>query len=324
MSDSDELRLIDIVLFVRQNWRQLLIVPVVCMALAAALCFWLPNQYQAKAVIMIPAPVGAAGGAGIVQDSGVLGPAVDRFQLQRVFQADSRRMAMLQLSGMVKTTPTKDGLLEIAVTDIDPKRAADLANYVVDRTRQQVLDSHLTEQSRRWYALQQRLAVAQEQLRQTAGAAARLAPDSDGALNGEAEQIIGSFAELEAQMALMDDRAVAASSNLQTAILQLRSELEKANGQIYRMPASQLAALRAWYFNRALVGELQRQITIAKVLASQDVQVVVAAAPPLDRSGPKRVLIVLLAGFAGLGLAAALAAWKMQWRRLRPLLHAHP
>ncbi|ATP34157.1 hypothetical protein CR207_18760 [Chromobacterium violaceum] len=115
-SAPDELSLFDIILVAKEQWRLLLAVPLLLAVLAAGISLAMPNQYTAKAMLNIPAPVGATGGVNIVQSTGLLEQAVEKYQLQRYYEA------------------------------------VELGNYLMDLTRQHILDGNLTEQSKRYFA----------------------------------------------------------------------------------------------------------------------------------------------------------------------------
>ncbi|WP_080762182.1 Wzz/FepE/Etk N-terminal domain-containing protein [Chromobacterium violaceum] len=322
-SAPDELSLFDIILVAKEQWRLLLAVPLLLAVLAAGISLAMPNQYTAKAMLNIPAPVGATGGVNIVQSTGLLEQAVEKYQLQRYYQAVDKRDALLTFSSLVKASVGKDGLLEISVTDRNADQAAALGNYLMDLTRQHILDGNLTEQSKRYFVLRARLDSELAQVGQLSRNAAQLLPDQEAALGGEGMQVIRGFATLEAQLAFQNAQAAGNAgsvSNLQSSVMQLRASLELANPKARQLSNEQLTALRDLYFHRALAAELQRQVSLAKSLTDQDVQIVLKASAPLEKSGPKRTLIVVLAGFAGLLLAIAIIVCKRQWCELRDRL----
>nr|WP_199065596.1 Wzz/FepE/Etk N-terminal domain-containing protein [Chromobacterium sp. ASV5] len=321
--ESDEISLGDIIGFIVRNWKMLVLIPLFAAACATGVSLLLPNQYTASVSLVVPPPLGAAGGASIAQSPAVMRLAAQRFQLQQRYGAENERAALLALGDRLKLSPTKEGLLQVNVTDGDAEVAAQIANFLAEQTRQQILDAHLTEQSKRLYALQGRLGVNQRELDKAAKDVARLIPNREAALDNISTQIVSSFASLEAQLAMSQAQTDSvALGNVQASILQIRAELEKANSQVYRLPPEQLTALRNLYFNRAMVRELQKQIQVAKVLERQDVQIVLPAAAPLEKSSPKRALIVVMSGLAGLMLAVLFALLKEQWpawrRQIQP------
>ncbi|WP_047250036.1 GNVR domain-containing protein [Chromobacterium subtsugae] len=306
--EENEIALLKIGQFGSRNWRVLL--AGFCLSalsgLAASLA--MPNLYTARTLLTIAAPIGAQGGASVLQSDGVLQRMVDKFALVDHYQSASPREAKLELvNSRLKLSPTKEGLLEVSVTDASPELAAQLANGLAEISRQQILDAHITEQGRKQYVLQEKLAAARAQLKQAEAEVAARVPGGEASLDMVTVGIISGFAGLEGQL------EGGQSSNLGSAILQMRKELEGSNRVIRQLPSGQMLALRNLYFNRALIRELQQQLQVARVVASQDVQVVLPAAAPLEKSAPKRVIIVLLSGMAGL-LLAALAVIALQHR----------
>ncbi|POZ61096.1 hypothetical protein [Chromobacterium alticapitis] len=318
ISTPDELSLRDALLFVRRYWRLFMVVPAICSVIAVGVCWKLPNQYAARSLMMIPSPIGAAGGASILLDGQNLGKAVDKFDLITLYQVETRKDAMLALLYAVKANPTKEGLLDVMVTDTDPARAAALANFLTSAARQQMLDSHITEQSKRLSALQQRLYVSQEQLRKSSRMVSNLIPDQNEVLSSRVAQLLRGFAGLDAQMSLQEGaKSGEAMTNLQSVILQLRAEQERISPQVHRLSNEQLVALREYYFDSALVNELQKQIMVSRVLAEQDVQVVLPATIPLEKSGPKRVQIVMLTVLSSLLVVMGFGLLRDQWLAYR-------
>ncbi|MFK7090846.1 GNVR domain-containing protein [Chromobacterium violaceum] len=277
-------------------------------------CLWalnLPNEYESRTLISIPTPVGAQGGIAIAQSSAMLDRIIERFDLKKRYLAQDERAAKLILSSRIKASATKDGLLDLSVRDEKPDQAADLAAAAAAFVRQQILDSHVTEQSKRLFVLQGRLELAHSDLESAARAMDKMELRNKINLDGNAEQILSGFASLDAQYAIGEREGGVMSS-----LLQLRAELEKGHSNLYRIPSEQLKLLRDFYFNRALAAELKKQVKVAELQAAQDVQVVLPAMAPLEKVGPKRALIVALSALLGLFLTSWLCLI-LQWRRQR-------
>ncbi|POA98859.1 hypothetical protein C2134_09785 [Chromobacterium sinusclupearum] len=307
---EDELDLAQIWAFVC-IWYRWLLCGVLVFAVAAGLIAWkMPNQYDSKTLLSIPAPVGAQGGIAIAQGATTLDGLVDRFDLQKRYRVEGDREAKLELLNRVKASATKDGLLELSVRDQDPEQAASIAGALAAIVRQQILDSHATEQSKRLFVLRGRLDIARKELDNDAGAIEKMGLRNRLSLDGNAEQILIGFASLDAQYALGE------KEGLMGNLLQLRAELEKGNSSLYKLPGEQLKLLRDFYFNRALADELQRQVRVAELQAAQDVQVVLPAVTPLEKASPRGGLIVVLSALAGLFLTTCLCLL-LQWRRQR-------
>ncbi|WP_146131856.1 GNVR domain-containing protein [Chromobacterium amazonense] len=278
--------------------------------IAAVIALRMPNQYESKTLLSIPAPVGAQGGMAIAQSGATLDGLMDRFDLQKRYRVEGNREAKLELLNRIKASATKEGLLELSVRDQDPEQAASIVGALAAMVRQQILDSHATEQSKRLFVLRGRLDIARKELDNDAGAIEKMGLRNRLSLDGNAEQILIGFASLDAQYALGE------KDGLMGNLLQLRAELEKGNSSLYKLPGEQLKLLRDFYFNRALADELQKQVRVAELQAAQDVQVVLPAVTPLEKAGPKRSLMVVLSALAGLILTSCLCLI-LQWRRQR-------
>ncbi|MCD5361021.1 Wzz/FepE/Etk N-terminal domain-containing protein [Chromobacterium aquaticum] len=301
---SDEISLVDIILFCRKQWRLMVMLPVAAVILAIAIVMNMPPRYTATSLLLVPAPLGPQGGASVLKDSSLLDRAVTDFELAKHYELSAADKTKLSLLDNLKVNAGKDGLLEVSVSDADAVFAAKLANYLVEQARQKILGLHVTEQSKKYLVLQekikatqQQLAVAQRQLKQQGG--------GEALLNSELARIVDGFARLEVQM---NTQQMEGNSPLQSSLLQLRAELERANPRAKSISSQQLAMMRNFFFYQAALEELQKQALVSKALVSQEVQVVLPASPPLEKSGPRRALVVVLAGLLGFALAVLIGA----------------
>ena len=234
----------------------------------------------------------------------MLDRAVAEFELTKRYESSSADKTKLSLLDNLKVNAGKDGLLEVSVSDEDAIFAAKLANYLVEQARQRILDLHVTEQSKKYLVLQEKIKGAQQQLSVAQRQLQQLGTE-ESVLNSEMARIVDGFARLEVQM---NTQQIEGGSPLQSSLLQLRAELERASPQAKVVSSQQLAMMRNFFFYRAALEELQKQVLVSKALVSQEVQVVLPASPPLEKSGPKRTLLVLLAGLFGLALAVLIGA----------------
>jgi tyrosine-protein kinase Etk/Wzc len=240
----------------------------------------------------------------------------------------------------------KDGLIRVSVDDLDPRRAAELANGYVDQFRN--LSQHLaiTEAAQRRLFFEQQLqqakdnlAAAEEALKQTQQSTGFIQPDS------QARALIEVAAGLRAQIAakqveIQSMRTFATSENSQ--VVQAEQELSTLRGQLTQLGGSEetadsaflvpkgkvplasleyLRKLRDLKYYETVFEILARQFEVAKLDEAKQgavIQVVDPAIPPDWRSfPPKRVLIVLLATIAGfiVGLFVALIVAGLQRAR---------
>ncbi len=293
--------------------------PIIAIMLSAVVVLIVPERYAATSLLLVPAPLGPQGGASVLKDNAMLGEAASRFELAKHYDVVGVDKTKLSLLDNLKVTAGKDGLLEVSVTDVDPAFAARLANYLVEQTRQRILGLHVTEQSKKYLVLQERIKVVQGQVLGAKREQKQLGAVAETFLNSESARVIESFARLEAQM---NAQQMEGNSPVQSSLLQLRAELERSNPQVKSISPRQLATMRDLFFYQATLEELQKQASVARALMSQDVQVVLPASPPLEKAGPKRTMIVLLAGLGGFVLAVLIGLGRKLGATLRQRLHA--
>ncbi len=308
-SEEDEISLLQVAQFCLANWCLLLSGCALSGALGLAWSLSMPDVFSAKTQLLIAEPIGAKGGAALLQSDPVLKQAVEKFGLAARYKRDSESEAKLALlNGHLKVNVVKDQPLEIMVTDPDPAMAARIANYLADLCRQQILGAHITEQGRKLYVLQGRLTTSRERLKQAEKEVRADIQSGRLKLDSTAVQMVSGFASLEGMLAAGD------TNNLDSALMQIKMELAKASGEVMVLPPDLFTEVRDLYYHRALTQELARQVQQAELVASQDVQVLVEATPPLMKSSPKRSLIVAMAGLIGLAISTLLAL-VLQWRR---------
>jgi capsule polysaccharide export protein KpsE/RkpR len=233
---------------------------------------------------------------------------------------------MRDLDGATKIKPLlKEGLLQIKVTDTDPKRAAELANGYAEEmaavtTRMSVHDGEIRLQ---FYGAQ--LNEARDELAR-AEADLQQIQEKTGILDlgTEARVSIEMVADLRAQIAarqveIASMGAWATAENPQhraaeEQLAALRTQLAKASeghsSQELGLPKSKMpeegaAYLRAYRevtYREALTEALERQYEAARMDASRVTSVVQVLSPavvPERKSGPHRALILLAAIIVG-------------------------
>ncbi|WP_186338558.1 GumC domain-containing protein [Chromobacterium vaccinii] len=301
-SEEDEISLLQVAQFCLANWRLLLSGCVLSGMLGLAWSLSMPNIFSAKTLLLIAEPIGTKGGAALLQSDPVLKQAVEKFGLAVRYKRDSENEAKLALlNDHMKVSVAKDQPLEIMVTDTDPIMAARVANYLADLCRQQILGAHITEQGRKLYVLQGRLAISRERFKQAEKEVRADIQSGRLKLDSTAVQMVSGFASLEGMLAAGD------TNNLDSALMQIKMELAKASGEVMALSPDLFTEVRDLYYHRALTQELARQVQQAELVASQDVQVLVEATPPLMKSSPKRSLIIAIAGLIGLAISTLLA-----------------
>ncbi len=111
---------------------------------------------------------------GVMQSNTVADHIIARFKLKDVYKKDSQVALRKALAGATQIKSTKDQGISIAVTDADPRRAADMANAYVEEFRNVTDSMAMTEAAqRRMYferelgAMQNQLAIAEAALKET-------------------------------------------------------------------------------------------------------------------------------------------------------------
>ncbi len=162
---ADEIDLIDYLLVIWRHRWMIAIVTVVAMGATVGLMLTKPRRYQANATIVPPVEVlekqsGIAGGLGglgnsmlrnIIDSGSIAGiyveilssrevaeAIIDQFDLMNVYEGvENRTQVRAELAGNTSIKTTDEGAVKIAVTDLDPNRAATIANaYVAELDRQ--------------------------------------------------------------------------------------------------------------------------------------------------------------------------------------------
>ncbi len=332
--------------FAEHRWLMIL-APISVGLVAWALTFLIQPVYTAKTLIIPPqqqqssaatalqslgALAGLAGSAvnvknpadqyvALMQSVTVSDRIIEAFQLGAVYDAPIRQEARELLSSNVRiSVGKKDGLIAIEVDDVNPKRAAEIANRYVDELRRLTNDLAVTEaQQRRAFfekqliGTQGRLIAAQKALQNSSlnesllKAEPKAAADTYALLKAQVTAAEVRLMSLRASMSELAPEVKLAKANLQA----LRYQLEKTEG------ANQAASdgdymdrYRDFKYQEALFELFAKQFELAKLDESREgalIQVVDAAMPPELKSRPRRAFVaaasaamtwlVLLCGF---------------------------
>jgi len=265
---------------------------------------------------------------------------INRFDLQKVYDVTRYQDAQKRLRANSEIIATKEGLISISVSDHDPKRAADIANAYVQELYNLNQNMAITEASQRRLFYEQQIKAEQEEL-SSAELALRQVQEKSGLLQPEAQgrTMIASIADLRAQVAahevkLRAMRSYATENNpelkrAEAELAGMESELARlehssaaaGNGNIAiparQMPEAELEYLRRSRevkYHEALYEFLGKQLEAARIDEGQNailVQVVDKAVAPERKSGPRRLLIVLVSTVAAF-LIACLAVLVME------------
>jgi tyrosine-protein kinase Etk/Wzc len=259
---------------------------------------------------------------------------ISRFKLREVYKTRLASGAQRALKNHTSFISGKDSLLSIAVEDHDPNRAAAMANAFIDELYK--LNSRLviTDASHRRLFFHQRLRQEKEDL-SDAEIALKNTQTATGLVipSGQAEVLIRSAAQLRAEISMQEvslqaTRAYATEDNAQVQVL--KKEIATMQAQLGRLedkgepgsslevsgatlPAAYLAYIRKVRdvkYHEMLYELLAKQYETALIDEAREapvIQVIDEANVPDRKSGPKRVLLILESGLAGVVMSALYA-----------------
>lgn len=253
---------------------------------------------------------------------------VDRFQIKERFEIKFQSAARKKLESLVNIeSSTKDGLINITVTDHDPRIAADMANGYVEEFKKYSAGLAVTEASQRRLFFEQQLvgakdnlANAEEELKKTEQKTGLIQLDSQARVAiGLLADLRGQIAAKQAEITAMRTFATDENPNLQMAEQQLAGLQAQAakmgasgeNATNALIPKGSMQEATLEYIRRyrdvkyyeTIFDLLARQYEIAKVDEAKQgsiVQVVDRAVVPDHRSFPSKLLFTLGGGFLGL------------------------
>jgi tyrosine-protein kinase Etk/Wzc len=334
----------------------------ICCAVAGGLvaggaAFLQPNIYTATAIIMPPqqaqtaasailgqlGPLAAVTGHDLALKSpsdlyiGLLGSRtiadhlIDRFALKPLYEAKTMMETRSKLKAHARFGAGRDSLIRVEVDDIDPKRAADIANGYVTELNAQNTAFGTTEAAQRRVFLENQLnqertalAGAEDAMKKTQAKTGVIQVESQTSL------AVATVAQLKAQItagevALERLKMGAAPQNpellrAETEVAALREQLRRAEQaprsggdpmlSTSALPSSgleYLRRLRDLKYHEFLFEMLSKQYEAARIDESKiapALQVVDVAVPPDQKSGPHRGLIIVFGVVASLTFAS--------------------
>ena len=368
---------LEILLVLAREKKLILQVTMGATILAAIMVFIIPKSYTATATILPPqqnqsvlsAMMGQLAGTQSLdlRDLGLKNPSdvfvamlksrtvedalINRFDLRKVYGVKSYQDARKKLEKRSEIDPEKEGLISIAVTDRDPRRAADIANAWVEELRALNQNLALTEAAQRRAFFEQKLVaernalsqaeLALQQIEQQTGI---IQPDAQTrALIGEVAEVRAQIAAKEVQLQSMGNYATpnnpdvkrvetelaklraqfASLSRTQAAAAPSEGNVQVPTGRVAGAGLEYLQAARELKYHESLYDFLSRQLEAARIDEAKSavvVQVVDKAVEPEKKSSPRRLLIIAVTALLSFLLVAlgALAREALQRRRQDP------
>ena len=350
--------LLDLALPLVQHLKLLILGPLAIGLAALGISFLIPPEFTARTVFLPPQQqqsaasaalsqlgalsglAGLAGGAGalkspadqyvaLMQSTTVADRLLDRFKLMEVYNRKYRFEARKQLASNVRISAgKKDGLITVEVDDIDPRRAAELANAHVEELRRLTSSLALSEAQQRRVFFESQL----EQTRDRLTKAQQVLESSgfnQGALKAEPKAAAEGYARLKAELTAAEVRLQTLRRNLAETTPEVQQQQSLAGalrGQLGTLERSSdlgggseyVSKYREFKYQETLFELFSRQYELARLDESREgalIQVVDVAQPPERKSKPKRALIALAATLAGLLLLAGFVVTRHFWRQ---------
>lgn len=345
--DDEEVNSLDLLTIIARKKFYIVGIPLLAGIIAGGLSLLMPNIYTGTASVLPPqqsqsgssailGQLGALGGMsgsalglknpsdlyiGMLNSRTVADSIIERFKLQSVYDTKTLTDTRLTLSSSSTIGSGKEGIIVIDVKDKDPKRAAALANGYVEELQRLTQTLAITEASRRRLFFEKQL-LQSKQLLADAEVSLKVMQEKSGLiqLNGQAEALIKSSADLRAQIAskevaLSAMQTFATGSNpeymrarqelvgLREQLKKMESGLNQGSGDLLvgsgRIPEAGLEYVRRVRdvkYAETIFELMSKQFEIAKLDEAKDssiIQVLDVAIVPDKKSKPNRGVIVV-------------------------------
>jgi len=305
---------------------------------------FLPPQQQQSAAASALASLGAlsglAGATGgikspgdqyvaLMQSVSVTDRLVDKFKLMDLYEAEYRFEARKELASNVRIAfGKKDGLITVAVDDVDPQRAADMANHHVEELRRVTSELALTEAQQRRVFFESQLKETRDRL-VSAQQALQSSGFSPGALRAEPRAAAEGYARLKAEATAAEVRLQTLRRGLvdtapevqqqQTLLAALRAQVIKLETSIdVPRDGDYVGKYREFKYQETLFELFSRQFELARLDESREgalIQVVDVATKPERKSSPKRWQVTLSATLVTALFLVVFVLVRPAWRR---------
>jgi uncharacterized protein involved in exopolysaccharide biosynthesis len=340
--NEDEISLLDLLQTIVDNLRLLVLGPLAVGVTALGISFLIPPTYTAKTQFLPPqqqqsaaasmlASLGSLGGlAGAV--GGIKNPAdqflaymksvtlqdslIERFKLLERYEAKTKTDARLALTGNVRATSGKDGLISVEVDDKDPQFAADLANAHVEELGKLLGKLATTEAQQRRLFFEKQLTQAKDKLIQSE-ISLKASGVSGSVLKSNPASAVAAVAGIQASITAQEVKLGAMRGYLaETApdFKQAMNELANLKAQLSKQekdtPSTSgkattegdyITKYREFKYHETLFELFAKQLELAKVDEAREgavIQVLDAAQAPERKAKPKKAMIAIIATLA--------------------------
>ena len=342
MQDDDEISLLDLLQTIVDNLRLLVLGPLVVGLIALGYSFSIPPTFTAKTQFLPPlqqqsaaasmlASLGSLGGlAGAV--GGIKNPVdqflaymksvtlqdslIERFKLLERYEVKTKTDARLALTGSVRVTSGKDGLMSVEVDDKDPQFAADLANAHVEELAKLLSKIATTEAQQRRLFFEKQLTLAKDKLIQSE-IALKATGVSGSVLKSNPVSAVAAVAGLQAAVTAQEVKlgamrgylaesapdfklAMGELSNLRAQLAKQEKDSPSTGGKA-STEGDYITKYREFKYYETLFELFSKQFEVAKLDEAREgavIQVLDAAQAPERKSKPNKAKIAIIATLA--------------------------
>lgn len=339
------------------HWKILTIGPLVVGLIAFAATYAIQPKYTARATIFPPQPQQQSAATAIAMQSlgaiaglastapGVRNPSdqyislmqsvtvsnrvIEAFKLAKIYGTRSPGEARDVLASNVNLIASrKDGLIHIDVEDVEPQRAAAIANGYIDQLRRLTADFALTEAQQRRIFFERQLLKASEKLAD-AQRGLQESGITEGVLRVDPKTAAASYASLKSQITAMEMKLYTMGGYLTSSapeykivlanLRAMKAQLAKVEKTVPELSQGEyIEKYREYRYQETLFEMFAKQFELAKLDESREgalIQVVDRATPPERKSKPRRLPIALTAAaIAGIVLLIYIMVRGI-WRR---------
>ncbi len=304
---------------------------------------FLPPQQQQSAAASAVASLGALSGlvgsaaglkspadqyVALLQSVTVADHLIDEFKLMQVYDTEYRFQARRRLTENARVSlGKKDGLIMVEVDDIDPQRAAAIANRHVDELRGLTAKLALTEAQQRRVFFEGQLAKTRDDLTR-AQQTLQASGFNPGALMAEPRAAAEGYARLKAEATNAEVRLQTMRRSLAdgtpevqqalTLLAALRGQLAKAeDSSDTKAGPDYVSKYREFKYQETLFELFARQYELARVDESREgalIQVVDAALPAERKSRPQRLIFAVAVAAVVAFMLAVFVTCRHFWR----------
>lgn len=189
---EDEISFMDLFITLAKHKKKILGITLIVALVAAGVALRMPNIYTATSKILSPQSGqsssinalvqsqlgGSAGGLGgllgfkdpnavyiaLLKSRNIAEKIVHRFDLQKIYNEETMSAAIKALENSSVIVSGKDGVISVSVSDVEPQRAADLANAYFEELEKLTQTIAISEVSKRRLFLEKQLGSAKDRL----------------------------------------------------------------------------------------------------------------------------------------------------------------